>query len=194
MAVIQVFDRIFNSEQVLVHRTINVFDIVVGSLDVGDENEILIYLLVSSLYLCQKVAHSDNLISFEEYLSRCSKLETFMALEVHLVEDEINKCCWRDDLHPSLEKECLSILKFKVERVTSAQVIFELVCAFSHDQKQEIKLEKILQEALFLSYICLLGKYNRIDQLFILENSSTNAEFLLQNILFLTLVRSLFDH
>ena len=71
------------------------------------------------------------MISFEKYLSRITKLDSFRSLEAHLITDLADQCQWREDLHPCLEQNCLTAIKFKVERVSSAQAIFELACAFS---------------------------------------------------------------
>lgn len=69
-----------------------------------------------------------------------------------------------------MEKEMLSkALRFKTNFVTPAETVLMTYCAYKDTwksldtqeyAKRQIVLDKVLQESLFRSYICLLGKYH----------------------------------
>lgn len=139
-----------------------VFDLCLGSIDPDAASEVLLYMAITTLYLCYKTENSSIKLSFEHFLGQCQRLETYVALESHLVPSMEESCVWTQDLHPTLELHCLNSLRFKTNQVSCAQVIYQIVAAFEQDESEEgaRPLEKFLTESLYISYVCLLGKYN----------------------------------
>ena len=63
-----------------------VFDLCHGSFDTADStSEVMLYLAITTLYLCYKTETSSNKLSFEHYLEQSQRSETYAALQSHLV-------------------------------------------------------------------------------------------------------------
>lgn len=139
------------------------FDHVVAYQDPWAENEILIYHIASCLYLTLKAENRTYGLTFETYLVHCSKLKAYVMLEKQLLPPEMASegCRWTDIIYPKLERLYLfDILKFKTELVSTAEALFQIVCTFSevNESAAHRPFGRLLEEALFLSYICLMGK------------------------------------
>lgn len=65
---------------------------------------------------------------------------------------------WVPDLYRLLEREMLTSLRYKTNPVSPAEVIYLVICGFR--QLVPADIEAILKEALYRSYICLLGKFH----------------------------------
>ena len=67
---------------------------------------------------------------------------------------------WPSGLYGLLESSILEGVKFKTDFVSGAQAIFEIICTYSDklDINEYSELNRLLQESLFRSYICIQGK------------------------------------
>jgi len=58
-----------------------------------------------------------------------------------------------------MERAILEKLSFKTNFISTAEAVYLIVCTFSEIESVEKgSLDKLLQEALFRSYLCLQGK------------------------------------
>ena len=122
----------------------------------------MVYHLLACLYLCLKTESRVKGLSFETFENNCNQLPTYAALVRHL-QPIYAELWWsspeRGDVYPLLEGEILKALKFKTNFISTAEIIFLIVCTFERIEGVEAHyLDKLLQEALFRSYLCLQGK------------------------------------
>ena len=57
-----------------------VFDLCHGNFDPDSACEVMLYLAITTLYLCYKTETGSNKLSFEHFLGQSQRLETYMAL------------------------------------------------------------------------------------------------------------------
>ncbi len=58
-------------------RVIIVFDLSVSVLENDSDDEILLYQLMTCLYLCLKVENRVHSLSFENFIEACARLKTY---------------------------------------------------------------------------------------------------------------------
>ena len=149
-----------------------VFDCVESqlSLEHDDDGQILIYDLLSVIYLCLKVDGRIFNVSFIQFLLNITRLSSYNELKQH-VSPGTEPLGWSEDIYPGLEYEILLRLNFKTELVSNSQIAFELIAAFqaelegrqgstNHSSYSSDELNSILLGAQYRSYLCTLGKYS----------------------------------
>ena len=96
----------------------------------GGDGAILLYDLLTCLYLCLKIDRQILGCSFFEFLFKVTSLTSFVALAKHVAPASA-ELGWTEDLYSLIEYEVLSVLRFKTEFVSPSQVAFELVSSLA---------------------------------------------------------------
>jgi hypothetical protein len=154
-----------------------VFDCVESqlALEHGDDGQILIYDLLSVIYLCLKVDGRIFNVSFLQFLLNITTLSSYNELRQH-VTPGTEPLGWSEDIYPGLEYEILTRLNFKTELVSNSQIAFELIAAFQAELEgrqgstnqssySSDELNSILLGAQYRSYLCTLGKSSHLRPL-----------------------------
>ena len=92
------------------------------------------------------------------------QLESYQVL-ANTLNPDLQEFVWTEQLYPILEKQILEEgLRFKTNFLSGAESIYLIVCSFTHLSKtiEGNWLEKLLQEAIFYSYLFQLGKCSSI--------------------------------
>ena len=160
-----------------------IFDHSLGVLDPSIEDEILLYHLISCMYIIYKVEARFSLFTFEQFLYQNVSKKSYDALQSHLAP-HLQTLVWTPDIFPMMENQILQkALRFKINLVSPAEVIYTFSCSFmnqvsNHEVQNKTCFIKCIQEALYRSYICLQGK------LYLLPSLIRNSQKLRQ--IFLT--------
>ena len=104
-------------------RILFVFDHCVGRLESDGNDEILIYHLISCFFIVLKVEKGyDKELPFLTFICCCAKLNSYVALHMHLAP-ELQFIVWASQIYMELEEKILSTLKFKTDFVSIAEII-----------------------------------------------------------------------
>ena len=76
--------ELFRTEDEIVQRSMIIFDHSLGVLDPSIEDEILLYHLISCMYIIYKVEARFSLLTFEEFLYQNVSKKSYDALQSHL--------------------------------------------------------------------------------------------------------------
>ena len=79
-----------------------IFDQSLGILDPDVEDEILLYHLISCLYIIYKVEARCSFITFEQFLYQNVSLKSYDVLQNHLAPD-LQTLVWTPDILPIME-------------------------------------------------------------------------------------------
>ena len=162
------------------------------------QDEMLCFI-VACLYLSLKVENRIS-ISFDQLLYQISKLPSFLELRGNLAPQSTLYSEIASN-YKDFEMHLLQHgLNFKIDFVSSAQAIYQIICtyaAISLEMQQERdqahkQLEPLLQEALFSSYICLLGKLTPFNWA-ILRAYNKNTSYDAPQILIISQKSTIFD-
>lgn len=111
------------AEHALVQRILILFDHCISYLHSDQEDELMIYYLLSCMYLCLKVENRISL-SFTHFWDKVVQLGSFTSLLAQISLD-LSHLHFDEDRYPYMEKYILEVgVKFKIDFVSSAQVIF----------------------------------------------------------------------
>lgn len=146
----------------------NIFDLSIAYHDDKCESELLIFHLLTCFYFVHKVEKdvSGCGISFEIFEDRCRRLPSYKQLKQNVIT-KIEVLRWEDaekfdHIYPKLESDLLaSVLRFKIDWVSYAEAVYNIVCTATDClMLEQGTLFTLLNEALYRTYICLLGKFS----------------------------------
>ena len=79
-----------------------ILDHSLGMLDPTIEDEILLYHLITCLYIIMKVEARCDFLTFEQFLYECVSLKSYDVLQKHLAP-HLQTLVWTPDIFPMME-------------------------------------------------------------------------------------------
>ena len=135
------------------------FDLCMGKIDSECQDHILIHHLLTSFYLVLKAENRIEKLSFDKFQAHCFRLPLLTQLWSSL-NPQKTPVLTKESYYPDLELLYLTkVLKFKTNIVSPAELIYQIICTFSHVHKssdrERFAVEHLLESAIHYSYIAL---------------------------------------
>ena len=97
----------------------------------------MVLVAEGALYMAAKFDESGLATSFLDFHGSVSSLHTFSQM-LFTAEVSVTDIFWLDEMYRDLERDILSILSWKIDQVTSADILVSLITLLSR-----LDIEKI---------------------------------------------------